>query len=143
MFACKKHMARPTKRTPQVEERLFSALRDGNTRQAACAYAGISDQTLANWMARSLDFLEGVKKAEAEAEVRHVGNISRASHRGSWQASAFWLERRRPKEWGKVVRVDIELRIREKALELGLDPDEAVKEAQRILQEQGAGAGSR
>jgi hypothetical protein len=35
-------VGRPTKRTPERQQRLLSALAAGNTRTAACHYAGIT-----------------------------------------------------------------------------------------------------
>jgi len=87
-------MARPTKRTPDRESRLFEALRAGNTRRASCAYAGISETTLATWLERFDDFRDHVEKAEADAEIRNVAIVQRAANE-SWQAAAWWLERRR------------------------------------------------
>jgi hypothetical protein len=92
---------RPTKRTPEREQRLLDALRAGNTIQHACRYADISDETYANWQKRSLEFLERVKKAEADAIVRHVANIAKAATDGQWTASAWWLERRYPADYGR------------------------------------------
>ena len=65
-------MARPTKRNPETEAKVVSALRSGLTRVAACAEAGISDQTLLNWTAgkSNLGFLESVRAAEGEAEAK-------------------------------------------------------------------------
>jgi hypothetical protein len=92
-------VGRPTKRTPEREQRLLDALRAGNTIQHACRYADISDETYANWSRRSLEFLERVKKAEADAIVRHVANIAKAAADGQWTASAWWLERRYPQDY--------------------------------------------
>jgi transposase len=135
---------RPTKRTPETEKRLLDALRAGNTRRASCAYAGISDETFANWCKRFLEFLEAVEKAEADAEVRHVANIAKAAGEGVWTASAWWLERRRPKDWGKTDRLELIQTVRLLAEQQGLSEDEknaAVAEAERIAKEWGrAGA---
>jgi hypothetical protein len=93
-------MARPTKRTPEVEARLFDALRAGNTRRAACVYAGISDETLANWCRRSLDFLDALRRAEAHSEVALVALI-RQHAREDWRAAGWLLERRWPTSWAR------------------------------------------
>ncbi|HKD34034.1 MAG TPA: hypothetical protein VKB73_11335 [Gaiellaceae bacterium] len=112
----------------------MSALAAGNTRQAACHYAGISDETLANWMRGSLEFLERVKKAEADAEVRMVAQVARAAQEGTWQAAAWWLERRRPEDYGRRDRVEVTLRREAERLasELGLQVDELIREAERL-----------
>jgi hypothetical protein len=91
-------VGRPTKRTPEREQRLLDALRAGNTIQHACRYADISDVTFDNWR-KDLAFLAAVKKAEADAIVRHVANIAKAAQDGQWTASAWWLERRYPQDY--------------------------------------------
>lgn len=129
-------MARPTKFCDERTERLLSALRAGNTRRAAAAFAGVSDDTLERWEQRYADFAEAIKKAEASAEVQHVAIVAQAAQSGVWQASAWWLERRRPADYGRRERVDLNV-IRSEAQrlaeQLGLDVDEVVSEARRIL----------
>lgn len=49
-------------------------------------------------MADNLEFLDAVKKAEEEAVVRNVAIINKAAST-SWQAAAWWLERRRPADF--------------------------------------------
>jgi hypothetical protein len=85
------------KQTPERVERLLKALRAGNTRRASCAYAGITDDTLSNWCKKS-DFSDMVQKAESEAEMRNVQVIMKAAEK-SWQAAAWWLERRRREDY--------------------------------------------
>jgi len=80
-------------------EAVLSALRAGNTRKAAAAYGEINQDTFYEWLKVDPTFSEAVQKAEADAEVRHVANIAKAAGEGSWQASAWWLERRRYEEW--------------------------------------------
>lgn len=92
-------LGRKTKRTPEVAARIIDALKKGNTRRAACAYAGISDQTLANWCADSLDFLEALTRAENVAEFGYVDVIQECANNGDWKAAAWWLERRRKLEY--------------------------------------------
>lgn len=104
-------MARPTKLTPQVQKRICDLLAAGNTRRAAAECAGITDRTLYAWLQRGevaksgpfLQFLRAVEKAEAEAEAVSVLTIRQAA-RESWQAAAWWLERRRPHDWGRIER---------------------------------------
>src|SRR5262245_35285973 len=97
-------MARPTKYTPERRQRLCDALAAGNTRRAACAVAGISDETLARWLGRYVDFVEAVQKAEGDAEQRYVAIIDRAAQDGTWQAAAWWLERRHAQAYGRGVQ---------------------------------------
>jgi transposase len=128
---------RPSKRTPEREKRLLDAIRAGSTRKAACAYAGISDETLANWCRRSLDFLDALARAEAEYEVKCNAIISQAAQTDARHAE-WWLERRRPEEYGRKDRIDLNV-IRSEAerlaRELGLDPAEVMAEAELILKD--------
>src|SRR5262249_28454299 len=128
-------LGRPSKFTPEREGRLLDALRAGNTRSAACQYAGISDETFARWLARYVDFVEAVKSAAPPAEVPMVARIAHAAQDGTWQAAAWWLERRRPDDYGRRDRVDVELKLQLKRLaaELELDPAEMLAEAERLV----------
>jgi hypothetical protein len=126
---------RPSKYTPQAVKRIVDALSAGNSRKASSAYGGISEATFGSWLANFRDFREAVKSAEAVAEVAHVANITKAAGDGTWQASAWWLERRRHAEWGKVDRLEIEIRrtAERVAAATGADPDWLVKRAAEIV----------
>ena len=128
-------MARPTKLTPQAETVILDALRRGNTRTAAFAAAGVARSKISVWLARFGTFRDAVEKAEAEAEVTAVGTITDAAASGTWQASAWWLERRRHTEWGKVDRLEIEIRrtAERVAEQTGADPDWLVRRAAEIV----------
>ena len=101
-------MSRPpqSKYTPECVETILTALRAGNTRTASSAYARISLDTFSAWTKRYSDFLGAVEKAEADAEVAMVANIRKVVGEGTWTAAAWWLERRRYKDWGKIDRVE-------------------------------------
>lgn len=104
---------RITKLNPKTQKKICDALRAGNTRTASAAYAGIGMTTFHVWMDKGRraksgihrDFRDAVEKAEADAEVRHVAIITKASEK-SWQAAAWWLERRRHKDWRQRKDVD-------------------------------------
>lgn len=89
-----------TKRTPARIEAIANALRAGNTRRAAAAYGEIDKATFYRWLDEDATFRDTVEKAEADAEVRFVTQIASAAG-SSWQAAAFWLERRRREDWQK------------------------------------------
>lgn len=98
---------------PEAWPRLIMALRDGNTLQASCQYAGIGKGVFNKMlrMGRSAtsgpwrDFMIAVDNAYAEAEVLHVGNVARAGRLGTWKASAFLLAMRDPKRYAPTSRV--------------------------------------
>lgn len=118
-------MARPTKRTPEVEQRLLTALRAGNTIAAACRYAGITTETYGQWQRRFPAFSDAVTRAEAESEVALVAYI-RAAATSDWRASLALLERRFPDTWARRERLDLDVYIRRRATELGMDPEHAI-----------------
>jgi transposase len=129
-------MARPSKYCAERETKIVEALVAGNTRKTAARLAGIDQGTLENWMRRYSDFSTAVEKAEADAEAHHVANIKTVADDGTWTASAWWLERRRHQEWGKVDRVEIEVRraAEQIAANTGADPDWLIKRAQEIAE---------
>ena len=129
-------MARPTKLTPDLIQEVCNWLKLGYYQEDAATMAGISSSTFNDWMRRCaegqkalesgdsplpdspdaeivevvdmyLEFSEAVKKARAEAEGAHIRNIRKAADNGSWQASAWFLERSFPKKWGKRSTLDI------------------------------------
>lgn len=79
---------------------VLEALRIGCSRRVAAASAGISDDTLRRWASRSPMLQLEIEKAEAEATMAAVESVRRAAICGDWRASAWWLERRKPEEWG-------------------------------------------
>jgi hypothetical protein len=109
-------MGRPTKLTPEVQDKIVTALRAGNYQDVAANYAGIAAPTFYRWMEQGADpdsdtiyreFREAVEKAKADSEVRDVALIDRAAADGSWQAAAWKLERKYPNRWGRVTRTEI------------------------------------
>lgn len=90
-----------------TQDRIIDYLRTGNTRTAASEAAGISRTTFYRWLEENVAFCDAVKKAEATAEVGHVQCVANAAMKGSWQASAWWLERRRPRNWREIKSIDV------------------------------------
>lgn len=92
---------RHAKRSPEREEAVLNQLRVGNTRRASHLAAGVSHQTFYNWLEDGR-FLEAVEHAEAEAETRYVGQVAKHAVK-SPQAAQWWLEHRRPADYGRHV----------------------------------------
>ncbi len=117
-------MGRPTKFSNEIKHKIITAIRAGNYIETASAYAGISKNTLYDWLRRGerekqrveknprykirkseqpfVDFSDAVEKALAEAEVRDVAIIAKAAEE-QWQAAAWRLERKFPDRWGRKV----------------------------------------
>lgn len=111
----KKKTGRPTKLTPETVERIIQSLEWGNYLETAAAYAGISKETLFDWLKKGAnsdsgphkEFSDSVKKVMAVSEMRDVKNIAAAAASGQWQASAWRLERKYPDRWGKRDHVEV------------------------------------
>ena len=62
---------------------------------------GISYETYRTWQTEKPVFSVAIKKAEAECKAARIATILKASEK-SWQAAAWWLERRCPDEYGRM-----------------------------------------
>jgi len=108
-------MGRKTKLTRKVQNAICASIRGGNYVEVSAQAAGITPQTLRNWMKRGeeegegpyFEFFEAVQKAKAEAQMKMVSIIEDASI-DSWQAAAWWLERTDYKRWGRKDRAQVE-----------------------------------
>lgn len=123
----KRPPGRPTVLTDDVQDRIVSAVRAGSYLDDAASYAGIARQTLWRWLSagrtaqdkidndeditdhehRLVEFCNAVEKARADAVIRNIGIIQQAAQDGSWQASAWYLERTNPRKWGRHETVEI------------------------------------
>ena len=101
-------MARPTKLTKEVHQRIVAAVRAGNYPEPAARAAGIHPATYYRWMERGekegsgiyRDFYEDVRRAEAEAEVEIVARI-RKEIPENYRAGIEFLERRYASRWSR------------------------------------------
>jgi hypothetical protein len=105
-------MARPSKLTPEVRERIVQAILAGNYFETACQFAGVATATGYEWLARGegrdqrrprnrefAEFAEAVGQAEAQAEVHTVALIRQGLPDNPRLALDF-LARRYPDRWG-------------------------------------------
>ena len=97
-------MARRTKYTPEVVQRLTDALQLGATYELACNYAGISYETFNEWRKAKVEFSDAVQKAEGVAVIGWLAKIENAANDGEWTAAAWKLERRYPQQYGRKVQ---------------------------------------
>ena len=130
-------MARPTKLTQDKIDEICNCLKLGYYQEDAATMAGISTSTYYDWMKKGdeaqkalesgdpsslpaleedsevevinmySEFSDSIKRARAEAEGAHIRNIRKAADNGTWQASAWFLERSFPQKWGKRSTMDI------------------------------------
>lgn len=108
---------------PRVE-RLLNALRLGDFVEEACAYAHITETTYYRWKREGeavaqkhqlgeildeteqhiLEMYETIKEAEVSGQHAALETIRRAARDGTWQAAAWFLERRN-KKWSNRTEV--------------------------------------
>ena len=100
-------MARRTELTPEVEDKIVTAIRGGCTYRVAAQLAGISESTFYNWIklgeeGRSpyAEFLAAVQKANAEIQAKLTLQFSMAAKR-DWHAARDFLARRWPGDWSE------------------------------------------
>ncbi|WP_245533961.1 hypothetical protein [Effusibacillus pohliae] len=110
-------MARRTKLTPEIQQKIVGAIAAGNYHETACALAGIHPSTFYRWLEEGAkprakkgyrEFCEAVKKAEAAAEAKRIQLITKAAET-DWKAAAWYLERKYPDRWGKKDKVSAEV----------------------------------
>lgn len=106
---------RPAKLTPEVQQRIVTAIAAGNYREPSCTYAGVSIPTFHAWMNKGRqqrrgkyrDFLNAVEGAEAQNEVALVANW-RSKTPEDWKAARDMLDRRHSARWAQKVRIQVE-----------------------------------
>jgi hypothetical protein len=97
---------RPTKLTAALIEKIAALMRAGNYAEQACRAVGIATSTYYRWIERGRreqfgiyhDFVEALRRAEAEAEVEAVV-LLREAMPDDWRAIVAYLERRYPGRW--------------------------------------------
>lgn len=114
---------RPTILNQAMADAIVDLLKRGNYITTAARAVGINPVTIGAWVRKGAELAEEdreldeteqlfvefsieVEKARAFAEVTHVETIRQAS-KDNWTASAWWLERTNPNNWGKVTRTEI------------------------------------
>lgn len=125
-MSSKKPGPKPPKITDARVEALIKALSYGNYMDTACKLSGVGVTTAYRWLnegaeeqnrinaglepdpdrATYVEIMQAIEKARSEAEARNVSIIQRAAQDGTWQASAWWLERTRPQRWGRFMRTE-------------------------------------
>lgn len=94
-----------TKATPKTIKIILDAIGSGATQRDASALAGISEDTLSLWKKDDSDFSEQMRQKEIECKMVHVKIVQEAGKK-SWQASAWWLERKYPQEFANRPRIE-------------------------------------
>lgn len=117
----KSETGRRPKLTRERIEEICAYLARGLSKRSAVNAALVSETAFYGWLKQGekdlengklktlqAELVQSVKKAEAEFKLKHTKNIETAASDGSWQASAWLLERRYREEYGKSA-VDVNL----------------------------------
>lgn len=105
-------MSRKTKLSHKTIDLICDGIRSGLPKKRAAERAGIHESTLYDWVNRADEgrlfakFSEALKKAESDLMAYHLDRIKAASDDGTWQASAWILERRFQGEFGRRQKID-------------------------------------
>ena len=170
-----RNVGRATKLTPAIAQAILNAVSGGVPYVRAAALASIEQTTALQWRARGegshkrpatplyVEFVQQLKKAEAQDEARRVLRINQAGQGGNviyektttyadgrvvtevkrtapeWTADAWHLERSQPDVWGRRERLDVRLSIERAAAkvaeEMGMTKEEVLAEATAMLRE--------
>ena len=127
---------RPTKLDVEMARKLTELIRAGSHAVTAAAACGINRATYFRWMNRGeqqnrgpyRDFHDGIKRAEAECELRCLMHINKAAL-ADWRANAWLLERKWPARYGPQIRVTVEKTLNDmlEALKRNLDAETFVR----------------
>jgi hypothetical protein len=79
-----------SKYTPEIVKEICELVESGLNNEDACSYVGINPDTLYTWKKTKTDFNEALLKAKIGNKKYHIDKIKNA---GSWQSSAWYLER--------------------------------------------------
>ena len=90
---------RPTKRTEDIENKIFRALGTGMSRDSASKYAGIGRETLSRWEKKDATFGAKLEEIESAWELRMVEAATNGIQKQP-KLAVDLLERRRP-SWNK------------------------------------------
>lgn len=105
-------LGRPGRKTllsPAVHATIISYLRLGSWKNQAAEAAGVSVDSMDNWIARGqrqdaeepyATFAADVRTAQAEDAVLAMGVVTKAAEGGDWRAAAWKLERKYPLQYG-------------------------------------------
>jgi hypothetical protein len=116
--------------TPEIQEKIVSALQAGTPLRFAAMLAGVTEATVKRWLAigrhmayglpqpagqnvpapfarRCLRFFYAVEQARAAFVARNMAYIQKAAAQGSWQAAAWALERTHPEHFAKETRLTV------------------------------------
>lgn len=103
----------------ELIDKAHRLISEGHYAVVVCAYLGISEVTYYDWLKKAkqhieegknsiyVKFSKSIQEAEAKAEMRHLQNIAKAATDGTWQASAWLLERKHKNRWSNKQEIQL------------------------------------
>ena len=104
-------MARPTKLTDEVQQKIGDGVSLGLTYALAASSAGVTYQTFNQWMklgrdstfGKYFEFYKHIEQRNAEGALKILQKLNDAAEAGNCQVCMFILERRFPEDFGRRV----------------------------------------
>jgi len=103
-----------------ITKEIAAYLENGVNRTDAVVLSGISYETFTVWMKTHPEFSEAIKKAETKCKHRNISIIQKAA-RKTWQAAAWYLERKYHEEFALKQRHELTGRDGGPIVSAGLD----------------------
>lgn len=107
-----------SKYNEKVHETIVEAVLKGNSKTIAFRLAGVHPDSCFLWLKMGRERPDEYPEyAKLEEDIEHaialcasekVAAVKAAADNGTWQAAAWWLERRLPQEYGRHDRVEVE-----------------------------------
>lgn len=91
----------------EITDELCKYIRAGNTAIDSCALANIGESTFYEWKEKHAEFAESIKKAEIKNKARLINIIQKRADE-TWQAAAWFLERRFKDEFSRIENRNID-----------------------------------
>jgi len=100
-----------TKLNDELIKKIYDYISEGHYTNVVCDYLQINQSTFYDWINKAkrdeeegkesiyTKFSNTVKEAESTAEMKHLQNILKTAQEGTWQASAWYLERKHKNRW--------------------------------------------
>ncbi len=117
-------IGRKLKLTKELIKEFEDLIKTGQYANTVCDYLNISEESFYRWIREGnpdineniderseedhelkTEFYEAIKRAKAQAEIRNVSVIQKASIQ-NWTAAAWWLERTNWKKWGRKDKIE-------------------------------------
>jgi hypothetical protein len=105
-----------SKLTPQLQKEIGNNITLGMPLKFASEAAGVPERTFYQWLeyggkqeyGKYHDFLLYCDNCKSKAVQLHLKLITKAASSGSWQASAWILERRHPEDFGRKDKLELD-----------------------------------